>query len=131
MIPDSVIQIARDVAALQARCLQEGAALIAMSDQASGPEAIGLDALADELDQMGKVLGNYLPRIRKHVGEIDETAYETFLASEALEGEDAAATRTRLYAELEVLQNRALSGPIPDEDEARKSYLTSNLNLGA
>lgn len=76
MIPESTIQLARDIIALQARAVAESQMLTAASDQSSGAEAIGHAALAAELEQVGKVLGNYMPRIMKHVGEIDKLAEE-------------------------------------------------------
>lgn len=130
-IPNEVLVFARGIEALMDDAARLSSALTAQSEQTSGAEAIGMAALASELEQFSKVYRNYMPRIYKHVGEMDASILDSFLASEALEGEDAPTTRARLYAELEVLQNRALSGPISDEDDARKSYLTSNLNLGA
>lgn len=70
MIPESTLQLARDIIALQARALDEHKLLAAASEQASGAEAVGKAALATELEQVGKVLSNYMPRIMKHVGEI-------------------------------------------------------------
>lgn len=70
MIPETTLQLARDIIALQARALDEHKMLAAASEQASGAEAVGKAALAAELEQVGKVLANYMPRIMKHVGEI-------------------------------------------------------------
>lgn len=70
MIPESTLQLARDMLALQARALAEHKMLAEASNQASGAEAVGKAALAAELEQVGKVLSNYMPRIMKHVGEI-------------------------------------------------------------
>jgi hypothetical protein len=71
MIPDSTLLLARDMLALQARAIAEHELLTAAANQASGAEAVGKAALAAELEQVGKVLSNYMPRIMKHVGEID------------------------------------------------------------
>ena len=70
MIPESTLRLARDIIALQARALAEHKMLTAASEQASGAEAVGKAALAAELEQVGKVLSNYMPRIMKHVGEL-------------------------------------------------------------
>lgn len=77
MIPESTIQLARDIIALQARALAEHKMLTEASEQASGAEAVGKAALAAELEQIGKVLRNYMPRIMKHVGELDPLSNET------------------------------------------------------
>jgi hypothetical protein len=53
-----------------------------------------------------------------------------FIAREAQEGEDRAATIARLQLLFEVLTNRSYGGPLPDEDQARLSELTANLRLG-
>jgi hypothetical protein len=71
MIPDSTLRLARDLMALQARALAEHVLLTEAANQASGAEAVGKAALASECEQVGKVLANYIPRIMKHVGEID------------------------------------------------------------
>jgi hypothetical protein len=105
-------------------------ALNANAEQASGAEALGYDALARELDQLSKVYRNYMPRIYKHVGEIDTSIFDDFITQEAQEGEDRSATIARLQLELEVLVNRSYSGPLPDEDQDRMSTLTANLRLG-
>lgn len=129
-IPNEVLAFARSIDALMSDAAGLADMLTAQSEQASGAEAIGMAALATELEQLSKVYRNYMPKIYKHVGEIDTSIFDTFIAAEALEGEEPSDTRARLYAELEVLQNRSLSGPISDADDARKSHLTSNLKLG-
>lgn len=75
-VPVAVIQFARRLEAMQGEALGLFSDLIAQSEQTSGAEAIGLDALARELEQVGKVIGNYMPRIRKHVGELGPIADE-------------------------------------------------------
>ena len=130
MIPESTLQLARDIIALQARAVAESKMLTAASDQASGAEAVGQAALASEMEQVGKVLSNYMPRLMKHIGELDASIFDDFIAREAQEGEDRAATIARLQLLFEVLTNRSYGGPLPDEDQARLSELTANLRLG-
>jgi hypothetical protein len=130
MIPESTLQLARDIIALQARAVAESKLLTAASEQASGAEAVGQAALASEMEQVGKVLANYMPRLMKHIGEIDSSIFDDFIAREAQEGEDRAGTIARLQLELEVLVNRSYGGPLPDADQDRMSELTANLRLG-
>jgi hypothetical protein len=130
MIPDTTLQLARDLIALQSRALAESLMLTAASDQASGAEAVGKAALASECEQVGKVLSNYMPRIMKHIGEVDALISDDFLAAETQAGEDRSATVARLQLELEVLVNRSYGGPLSDADQARMGVLTANLRLG-
>jgi hypothetical protein len=77
MIPETTLQLARDLIALQARAKAEQIALTAAAEASGGVEGIGQAALAEEMEQVGKVLTNYIPRIMKHIGEIDSPAEET------------------------------------------------------
>jgi hypothetical protein len=77
MIPETTLQLARDLIALQARAKAEQIALTAAAEASEGVESIGQAALASEMQQVGKVLTNYIPRLMKHIGEIDPPAEET------------------------------------------------------
>lgn len=77
MIPETTLAIARDLIALQGRAKAEQAALTAASETSEGAEAVGKAALAAEMEQVGKVITNYIPRIMQHIGEIDRPAEET------------------------------------------------------
>lgn len=70
MIPETTLQLARDMLVLQDRAKAEHAALLQASDLATGAEAVGKAALAGEMEQISKVLANYMPRIMKHIGEL-------------------------------------------------------------
>ena len=76
MIPETTLQLARDLIALQARAKAEQIALTAAAEASGGVESIGQAALAGEMEQVGKVLTNYIPRLMKHIGEIDPPAEE-------------------------------------------------------
>jgi hypothetical protein len=76
MIPETTLQLARDLIALQARAVAEYALLISASEASEGAESVGKAALAGEMQQVGKVLTNYIPRLMKHIGEIDPPAEE-------------------------------------------------------
>jgi hypothetical protein len=77
MIPETTLQLARDLIALQARAKAEQIALTAAAEASEGVESIGQAALAGEMEQVGKVLTNYIPRLMKHIGETDPPAEET------------------------------------------------------
>jgi hypothetical protein len=77
MIPETTLQLARDLIALQARAKAEQIALTAAAEASEGVESIGQTALAGEMEQVSKVLTNYIPRLMKHIGEIDPPAEET------------------------------------------------------
>ncbi len=74
MIPETTLQLARDLIALQARAVAEYALLTAASETSEGAESVGKAALASEMQQVGKVLTNYIPRLMKHIGELPEEA---------------------------------------------------------
>jgi hypothetical protein len=69
-IPTQVVIFARSLDGLMGTLPTLHENLIAQSDEASGPEAIGYAALATELEQLQKVYKNYMPRIYKHVGDL-------------------------------------------------------------
>jgi hypothetical protein len=77
MIPETTVQLARDLIALQVRAKAEQIALTAASEASEGVVSIGQAALAEEMEQVGKVLTNYIPRLMKHIGEIDPPTEET------------------------------------------------------
>jgi hypothetical protein len=77
MIPETTLQLARDLIALQARAKAEYALLTDAAKASEGAESVGKAALASEMHQVGKVLTNYIPRLLKHIGEIDPPAEET------------------------------------------------------
>jgi hypothetical protein len=72
MIPETTLTLARDLIALQARAVAEYALLISASEASEGVESVGKAALASEMQQVGKVLTNYIPRLMKHIGELPE-----------------------------------------------------------
>jgi hypothetical protein len=74
MIPETTLTLARDLIALQARAVAEYALLISASEASEGAESVGKAALASEMQQVGKVLTNYIPRLLKHIGELPEEA---------------------------------------------------------
>jgi hypothetical protein len=74
MIPETTLTLARDLIALQARAAAEYAVLTAASEASEGAESVGKAALASEMQQVGKVLTNYIPRLMKHIGELPEEA---------------------------------------------------------
>lgn len=108
MIPVSVIQYARRLEAMQGEALALCADLIARSEQLSGAEAIGHDALARELEQIGKVIGNYMPRLRKHVGELEPVADEPpgDIVDLLRENEPYGDARERLWTLFTGIQNK-------------------------
>lgn len=55
---------------------------------------------------------------------------EEFIAFEKRSDESMAEAADRLMLELEILLNRARSGPLSEKDEARKLALTSGLGRG-
>ena len=129
-IPTQVLDFARALDKLMAVGAELSKQAHASSEQTSGAEAVGHYALATELDQLSKVYRNYMPRIFKHVGELDTSIFDDFVTAEAQAGEDRSATVARLQLELEVLVNRSYGGPLPDADQDRMSVLTTNLRLG-
>jgi hypothetical protein len=75
-IPANVIDFAQRLEAMQAEAVDLCAEQLAAAQLLSGAEAMGYEALAGELEQVGKVLANYMPRIMRHV------ASEVALAAE-------------------------------------------------
>lgn len=73
MIPETTLTLARDLIALQARAAAECVVLTAASEASEGAESVGQAALAKEMEQVGKVLTNYIPRLMQHIGELPET----------------------------------------------------------
>lgn len=73
MIPETTLTLARDLIALQARAKAEQIALTAAAEASEGAESVGQAALAKEMEQVSKVLTNYIPRLMQHIGEIPET----------------------------------------------------------
>jgi hypothetical protein len=74
MIPETTLQLARDIVALQARAIAECETLLEMAAQATGTDAVSTTALARECEQVGKVLTNYMPRILQYLEEPIEAA---------------------------------------------------------
>jgi hypothetical protein len=72
MIPETTLQLAQDLIALQARAKAEYALLTDAAEASEGAESVGKAALASEMHQVGKVLTNYIPRLLKHIGELPE-----------------------------------------------------------
>jgi hypothetical protein len=107
-VPIAVIQYARRFEAMQTEALMLAAELVTQSEQVSGAEAIGLDALARELEQVGKVISNYMPRIRKHVGDLDPVADEppAEIVDLVRENEPFGDARERLWSLFIGIQNK-------------------------
>lgn len=99
-IPTEVLAFARGMQSFMAEALSHADTLTLMSEQASGPEAIGHATLATELEQVGKVLRNYMPRIMKHVGELDPLTDEppTEILDLVRENEPHGEARERLWS---------------------------------
>ena len=119
-VPAEVLAFARDLESMMQRAAEHAATLTAMSDQASGPEALGYAALAGELYELSKVQRNYVPRLMKHVGE-------TFVESERKEWETSEEARERLDLEFEALMNKSRLTELSAEEDARYSALSSGL----
>lgn len=123
MIPESTIQLARDIIAMQARAVAECELLTAASEQVSGAESIGKAALAAECEQVGKVLANYMPRIMKHVGEITPAADEApaDILDLVRENEPHGEARERLWALFRnaqtMIADNGKSLPAPTSDD--------------
>ncbi len=154
MIPETTLQLARDLIALQARAVAEYALLISASEASEGAESIGQAALASEMEQVGKVLTNYIPRLMKHIGELPEEApvqvgqmdepepieIPRFLAPDPLEGipaglielaepgETAAAMQARLWALWLEINGKLMLGLASSEEIALHSRLHNELH---
>jgi hypothetical protein len=99
-IPTEILAFARGMRTFMSEARVHAETLTRMSEQTSGVEAVGHAALASELEQVGKVLGNYMPRVMKHVGEITPPTEETPQAVIDLmrENEPHGEARERLWA---------------------------------
>ena len=154
MIPETTLQLARDLIALQARAKAEQIALTAASEASEGVESIGQAALASEMEQVGKVLTNYIPRLMKHIGELPEEApvqigqmdepepieIPRFLAPDPLEGipaglielaepgETASAMQARLWALWLEINGKLMLGLASSEEIALHSRLHNELH---
>ena len=154
MIPETTLQLARDLIALQARAKAEYALLISASEASEGAESIGQAALASEMQQVGKVLTNYIPRLMKHIGELPEEApvqvgqmdepepieIPRFLAPDPLEGipaglielaepgETASAMQARLWALWLEINGKLMLGLASSEEIALHSRLHNELH---
>ena len=157
MIPETTLAIARDLIALQARAAAESAALTAASEASEGAESVGKAALAKEMEQVGKVLTNYIPRLMQHIGEITPPAEETpvpigemevpeeieiprFLAPETVTavpeglidlaepGETAAAMQARLWALWLEINGKLMLGLASQEEIALHTRLHNELH---
>ena len=157
MIPETTLTLARDLIALQARARAEQIALTAASEASEGAESVGKAALAKEMEQVGKVLTNYIPRLMQHIGEITPPAEETpvpvgemevpeeidiprFLAPElvtavpdglmdlAEPGETASAMQARLWALWLEINGKLMLGLASQEEIALHTRLHNELH---
>jgi hypothetical protein len=134
-IPNEVLAFARTIDALTAEAAAHAATLTAMSEKESGPQALGYAALASELEQIGKVLRNYIPRLMKHVGELapNENEVPSELADLVRENEPHGTTRERLWQLYVNAQSRIADGgksmePATEQDYALFKKLHPHLN---
>jgi hypothetical protein len=122
-IPTEILAFARTIDGLTAEAAQHAKTLIAMSETESGPQALGYDALASEMEQISKVLKNYLPRVMKHVGDLPEPAnvVPEQIADLARESEPFGETRERLWTLFREIQNKLADNgrylPAPTSEE--------------
>ena len=157
MIPETTLTLARDLIALQGRARAEQAALTAAAEASEGAESVGQAALAAEMEQVGKVLTNYIPRLMQHIGEIAPPAEETpvpigemevpeeieippFLAPDPVEGipdallelaepgETAAAMQARLWALWLEINGKLMLGLASQEEIALHTRLHNELH---
>ena len=157
MIPETTLTLARDLIALQARAAAECVVLTAASEASEGVESVGQAALAKEMEQVGKVLTNYIPRLMKHIGEIAPPAEEIpvpigemevpeeieiprFLAPETVTaipeglaelaepGETAAAMQARLWALWLEINGKLMLGLASQEEIALHTRLHNELH---
>ena len=154
MIPETTLTLARDLIALQARAVAEYALLSAASEASEGAESVGQAALASEMQQVGKVLTNYIPRLMKHIGDLPEEAavqvgqmdepepieIPRFLAPDPLEGipaglielvepgETAPAMQARLWALWLEINGKLMLGLASSEEIALHSRLHNELH---
>jgi hypothetical protein len=156
MIPETTLTLARDLIALQARAVAEYALLTAASEASEGVESVGKAALASEMQQVGKVLTNYIPRLMKHIGELPEEApmqvghmdepelieIPRFLAPDvsgdipaglielAEPGETAAEMQARLWALWLEINGKLMLGLASQEEIALHTRLHNELQIG-
>lgn len=154
MIPETTLTLARDLIALQARAAAECAVLTAASEASEGAESVGKAALAKEMEQVGKVLTNYIPRLMQHIGELpeetpvpigemevpEEIDIPRFLAPElvtavpdglmdlAEPGETAAAMQARLWALWLEINGKLMLGLASSEEIALHTRLHNELH---
>ena len=154
MIPETTLALARDLIALQARAAAESAALTAASETSEGAESVGKAALAKEMEQVGKVLTNYIPRLMQHIGGLpeetpvpigemevpEEIEIPRFLAPDvpddipaglielAEPGETAAAMQARLWALWLGINGKLMLGLASQEEIALHTRLHNELH---
>lgn len=122
-IPTEILAFARTIDGLTAEAAHHAATLISMSEEQSGPQALGYDALASEMEQVSKVLKNYLPRLMKHVGDLPEIsdAIPEQISDLVRENEAYGETRERLWTLFREIQNKLADNgrylPAPTTEE--------------
>ena len=154
MIPETTLTLARDLIALQARAKAEQIALTAAAEASEGAESVGKAALAKEMEQVGKVLTNYIPRLMQHIGDLPEEIpvqvgqldepepieIPRFLAPDPLEGipaglielaepgETSAQMQARLWALWLEINGKLMLGLASSEEIALHSRLHNELH---
>lgn len=154
MIPETTLTLARDLIALQARAKAEQIALTAAAEASEGAESVGQAALAKEMEQVSKVLTNYIPRLMQHIGDLPEEVrvqvgqldepepieIPRFLAPDPLEGipaglielaepgETSAQMQTRLWALWLEINGKLMLGLASSEEIALHSRLHNELH---
>ena len=154
MIPETTLTLARDLMALQARAKAEQIALTAAAEASEGAESVGQAALAKEMEQVSKVLTNYIPRLMQHIGDLPEEVpmqvgqldepepieIPRFLAPDPLEGipaglielaepgETSAQMQTRLWALWLEINGKLMLGLASSEEIALHSRLHNELH---
>ena len=154
MIPETTLTLARDLIALQARAKAEQIALTAAAEASEGAESVGKAALAKEMEQVGKVLTNYIPRLMQHIGDLPEEIpvqvgqldepepieIPRFLAPDPLEGipaglielaepgETSAQMQSRLWALWLEINGKLMLGLASSEEIALHSRLHNELH---
>lgn len=122
-IPTQIVAFVRNMESMMADAGNHAGTLTDMSDHASGVEALGYAALAVELEQVSKVLRNYIPRMLKHVGELPDPVDEVpeQLADLVRENEPHGETRERLWSLFRDIQNKLADNgkylPVPTTEE--------------
>ena len=154
MIPETTLALARDLIALQARAKAEQIALTAAAEASEGAESVGQAALAKEMEQVSKVLTNYIPRLMQHIGDLPEEIpvqvgqldepkpieIPRFLAPDPLEGipaglielaepgETSAQMQARLWALWLEINGKLMLGLASSEEIALHSRLHNELH---